>query len=278
MKKKILRVFKEISKLEEPTKYMVVIGIIVSIIIITNTIFSRLDNLNSATSQLTNESKSVEAVSVEKKIDTIVPTQEALELSLSYNQSDINSWNDTLKNLIKIQPSWQKWDEKSVFYKENKADIQRINNIISQRISNIKKILAVMNDGKQIDVNIQKLINTDSSLFNEQESFATRINSKSDAYAEKVDKEIKQMKKSSKSSNDLISDYVYIPSEKPAAIDNSAAIAAAAAEKQAKCKKIANQCMSDIGQRIVNFQGSAYGMAAKAYGDECNKQYKKCIQ
>jgi hypothetical protein len=199
-------------------------------------------------------------------------------VNLNYNQSDINSWNDTLKNLIKIQPSWQKWDKKSTFYKDNKEDIQKINSIITQRISNARKILAVMNINKQIDQSIETIINSDSSLFNEQESLARKINSKSDTYTEKLNSEIKELTNSNKSSNSSIPDYVYTPSSKPIAVDNSSTIAVEAAEKQASCKKIVNQCMSDIGQRIVNLQGSAYDMAARAYGDECNKQYKKCIQ
>jgi len=84
----------------------------------------------------------------------------------------------------------------------------------------------------------------------------------------------KELKNSLKDS-DKSSPSNYVISS-PAPVDNSAAIAAAAAEKQAECKKAANQCMQDIGSKIMGLQGSAYETAAVALGNDCNRQYKKC--
>lgn len=48
---------------------------------------------------------------------------------------------------------------------------------------------------------------------------------------------------------------------------------AAAEKKYQQCKKDLQNCMNDIGSKIMGLSGSAYSSAAKALGDSCNRKY-----
>lgn len=53
----------------------------------------------------------------------------------NYEASVVQSWEQSLNRLREIQPSWENAKEFGSFYEENKASIDRITNIISERIS-----------------------------------------------------------------------------------------------------------------------------------------------
>lgn len=96
----------------------------------------------------------------------------------NYKQSDIDGWEGNLSRLKEIQPNWQNLKNYASFYEKNKNDVDRINDIISIRISNITAIVSRMKSNQWLTSSEQTMINNDQALYDEQESIATRLNSK----------------------------------------------------------------------------------------------------
>lgn len=95
----------------------------------------------------------------------------------NYKKEDIDGWKNILLRLKEIQPGWTKLKEYKEFYEKNKQDIDRINEIISIRISNISTIVSKMEANQWFTAVEQNMVNQDESLYNEQEAIATRLNS-----------------------------------------------------------------------------------------------------
>lgn len=96
----------------------------------------------------------------------------------NYSKEVINSWRETLSRLKEIQPGWAKLKEYKEFYEKNKQDVDRINEIISIRIANISTIVAKMEANQWLSTAEQKMIDQDKPLHDEQETIATRLNSR----------------------------------------------------------------------------------------------------
>jgi signal peptidase I len=96
----------------------------------------------------------------------------------NYKKEDIESWKTSLSQLREIQPGWANLKNNSNFYQNNKDDVDRINEIISTRISNITTIVAKMEANQWLTATEQKMIDQDKSLYDEQEAIATRLNSR----------------------------------------------------------------------------------------------------
>lgn len=96
----------------------------------------------------------------------------------NYKKGDIESWKTSLSKLREIQPSWERLKTYQQFYDKNKQNVDRINTIISQRISNINAIVARMEANQWLTVEEQKMIVQDKPLYDEQETIATRLNSR----------------------------------------------------------------------------------------------------
>jgi signal peptidase I len=96
----------------------------------------------------------------------------------NYSKEVINSWRETLSRLKEIQPGWAKLKEYKEFYEKNKQDVDRINEIISIRIANISTIVAKMEANQWLGTAEQKMIDQDKPLHDEQETIATRLNSR----------------------------------------------------------------------------------------------------
>jgi signal peptidase I len=94
----------------------------------------------------------------------------------NYSKEVIDSWRNILARLKEIQPGWAKLKEYKEFYEKNKQDIDRINEIISIRISNISAIISRMETNQWLTGAEQKMIDQDSALYNEQETIASRLN------------------------------------------------------------------------------------------------------
>ena len=94
----------------------------------------------------------------------------------NYKTEDIESWKTNLSRLREIQPSWSRLKENSNFYQKNKNDVDRINDIISTRISNIASIVARMESNQWLTATEQRMVNQDKALYDEQEAVATRLN------------------------------------------------------------------------------------------------------
>lgn len=105
----------------------------------------------------------------------------------NYKEADIVSWEQALKDLKKIQPSWKNIGS-AKFYDDYKKDMKRISVVIAQRISNIQKIAGRMRANQWLTAEEIRMTNMDESLANEQNSLADKINKKIDSY---VDNQLK---------------------------------------------------------------------------------------
>jgi signal peptidase I len=94
----------------------------------------------------------------------------------NYKKEDIESWRNVLNRLKEIQPSWARLKENSSFYEKNRQDVDRINEIISMRISNITAIVARMDANQWFTASERKMADQDKGLYDEQEAIATRLN------------------------------------------------------------------------------------------------------
>lgn len=96
----------------------------------------------------------------------------------NYDKKIIESWKVSLSRLNEIQPGWASLKDIENFYEENKSDINRINEIINIRISNISKIVLKMEANQWLNANEQRVMREDSKLYYEQEEIANRLNDK----------------------------------------------------------------------------------------------------
>jgi len=96
----------------------------------------------------------------------------------NYKTEDVKSWKTNLSKLREIQPSWANLKDNPNFYQKNKADIDRINEIIVIRVANISTIVAKMEANQWLTAAEQKMIEQDKLLYDEQETIATRLNSR----------------------------------------------------------------------------------------------------
>jgi signal peptidase I len=96
----------------------------------------------------------------------------------NYKQSDIDSWQPSLDGLKNIQSGWADLKNNGSFYSQHKADVDRINEIISTRISRIESIVSTMKANKWLSSEQNKWISEDLGLFNEQEALANKLNGK----------------------------------------------------------------------------------------------------
>lgn len=96
----------------------------------------------------------------------------------NYKQSDIDSWKPSLDGLKNIQSGWASLKDNALFYNQNKADVDRINEIISIRISRINSIILTMTANKWFNTEQNKWIKDDQNLYNEQQSLADKLNSR----------------------------------------------------------------------------------------------------
>lgn len=95
----------------------------------------------------------------------------------NYKQADIDSWKTSLSRLKEIQPSWANLKNNTDFYLKNKADVDRINEIIAIRIANISTIVSRMEANQWFSAAEQNMVDQDKPLYDEQESIANRLNS-----------------------------------------------------------------------------------------------------
>jgi len=96
----------------------------------------------------------------------------------NYKEEDIDGWKNFLLRLRKIQPGWARLKESKEFYKKNKQDIDRINEIISIRITNISAIVDKMEVNQRLNTAEKRMIEQNKVLLDEQEIIAARLNSR----------------------------------------------------------------------------------------------------
>jgi signal peptidase I len=97
----------------------------------------------------------------------------------NYKKEDVESWKMSLNQLKEIQPAWARLKESPGFYERNKNDVDRINEILLLRISNMIAISKRMESNQWLTAAEQKMADQDKTLFDEQEAIAKRLNSAS---------------------------------------------------------------------------------------------------
>lgn len=107
----------------------------------------------------------------------VIVIQVAGYIPPNYKQSDIDSWKPSLDGLKSIQSGWADLKNNTSFYGQNKSDVDRINDIISTRITRISSIISTMEANKWLSGEQNKWIKDDQGLFNEQQSLADKLNS-----------------------------------------------------------------------------------------------------
>lgn len=95
----------------------------------------------------------------------------------NYKPDLIESWRAALSSLRGIQSSWQKVKEWGSAYEKNKSDYDRINDIISLRISNIQNIVTKMEKNQWLSDSELEYTKRDEVYSNEQNSLADKLNS-----------------------------------------------------------------------------------------------------
>lgn len=96
----------------------------------------------------------------------------------NYTKDLIDSWKTPLAQLRDVQPSWQKVKTYQQFYDSHKAEVDRLNDIISQRITAIAAIVQRMEANQWLTNEQNTYTKTgDKTLYEEQNSLATKLNS-----------------------------------------------------------------------------------------------------
>lgn len=119
---------------------------------------------------------------VEGKINNC-PTQVIIQhfagyVPPNYTKDVIESWENSLSGLKNIQSGWQGLKQYSQIYDKNKSDVNRINDIISQRISMTEGIVAKMKANQWLSSEQDKYTRTtDKALADEEKSLADKLNS-----------------------------------------------------------------------------------------------------
>ncbi len=95
----------------------------------------------------------------------------------NYDQETINPWKKLLSDLKSIQPNWANLKEYPDFYSKNKRDIDRMNEIISQRINIASAVISKLEANVWLTEAENQMVKQDEKLNEEQDSLATKLNS-----------------------------------------------------------------------------------------------------
>jgi hypothetical protein len=93
-----------------------------------------------------------------------------------YEPADIASWKEGLQRLQSIQSGWEKLKTYDEFYKENKTDVDRINEIIGIRIQRIEAIVKRMEAEEWFTDEEKRWMEDDVRLGEEQGQLAEKLN------------------------------------------------------------------------------------------------------
>lgn len=96
----------------------------------------------------------------------------------NYSSEVIASWEKALTNLKSIQGGWSNLSNSGPFYDQHKADVDRINQIIAERINQISSIVTKMQANQWLTPDQDAYTKTtDQALAKEQDALATKLNS-----------------------------------------------------------------------------------------------------
>ncbi len=96
----------------------------------------------------------------------------------NYKKENIDSWKKVLNSLKEIQPDWQKLKDSGKFYEQNKADIDKINELIALRILRTEEIVKQMEANQWLTQDQEQYLKDDENLYNQIDSLAKKLNKK----------------------------------------------------------------------------------------------------
>lgn len=94
----------------------------------------------------------------------------------NYSQSDVASWQQALVNLREIQPGWAELKNNEDFYSQHKVDVDRINELIAQRISNVSAVVGKMEANQWLTGAEQRIMENDEAMGQEINALASKLN------------------------------------------------------------------------------------------------------
>lgn len=96
----------------------------------------------------------------------------------NYTNKDIEQWKTLIDKLSQIREGWINLQTNKDFYNANKADVDRINEIIRLRASHARQIMQRMEAKQWFTEEEKQYVDQDIILFNEQNEIADRLNKK----------------------------------------------------------------------------------------------------
>ncbi len=99
----------------------------------------------------------------------------------NYAVKDIEEWKTLVDKLEEIKGGWknlQNNEESKEFYENNKADVDRVNEIITTRQDRARAVIRRMEANEWFTAEEERFINDDKVLFEEQNQISERINNK----------------------------------------------------------------------------------------------------
>lgn len=94
----------------------------------------------------------------------------------NYGDGEIQSWTDGLNRLKEVQPGWEQLKSQSQIYDQYKTDVDRINEIISTRISRMEQIVKRMQANEWFTEEEKRWVEEDARLGEEQTSLSDKLN------------------------------------------------------------------------------------------------------
>ena len=97
-------------------------------------------------------------------------------ISPNYGSGEIENFKEASRRLREIQPGWLKLKEYDEFYQKNQSDVDRLNSLISTRISRIDQIIKKMEENKWLTDEQNQWISQDAKLSEEQKYLSDKLN------------------------------------------------------------------------------------------------------
>ena len=95
----------------------------------------------------------------------------------NYSKDVVNSWKSALANLREIQPGWERVKTIPEYYDRKRVEIDRIIQIINERISGIESVVNRMGQNQWLTANETAYTKRDNDLFAELDRLIQQVNS-----------------------------------------------------------------------------------------------------
>jgi signal peptidase I len=96
----------------------------------------------------------------------------------TYRKEDLEGFTSALQRVKEVQPAWADLKNNVSFYTQNKADVDRINEIINIRIVHVQAIVNRIQANEWLTSQEEGFVDQEPSLYNEEQEIAKRLNEK----------------------------------------------------------------------------------------------------